>query len=92
MNTPRSYFIYFLDGELCHLLTAYIIKHKLPAIKGLLLLSQAIDKIRLFETQLTSIHADLCQLSLCAKVFNPALKFLDIDITEIAATEVFNFY
>lgn len=45
------------------------------------MLAQAVDKIRLFDSQLTSVHADLFQLSLCAKVFNPALTFLDIDIT-----------
>lgn len=45
------------------------------------MLAQAVDKIRLFDSQLTPVHADLFQLSLCAKVFNPALKFLDIDIT-----------
>lgn len=52
------------------------------------MLSQAVDKIRLFDSQLTPVHADLFQLSLCAKVFNPALKFLDVDITAISTTEV----
>lgn len=52
------------------------------------MLAQAVDKIRLFDSQLTPVHADLFQLSLCAKVFNPALKFLDIDITAISTTDV----
>lgn len=52
------------------------------------MLAQAVDKIRLFDSQLTPVHADLFQLSLCAKVFNPALKFLDVDITAISTTEV----
>lgn len=47
----------------------------------------AIEKIQLTETQLTPIHADLCQLCLCSKFFKPALKFLVIDITSIAASE-----
>lgn len=78
----------FSDGELCHLFSNYIIKNGLPAIQGVKILAQAVDKIRLFDSQLTAVHADLCQLSLCAKIFNPVLKFLDIDITAIASTEV----
>lgn len=74
-------------GELCHLFTGYLIKHKVNCIQGIQILSQAIDKIRYYDTQLTFIHADLCQLSLVAKVFNPALKFLDVDITGIASTD-----
>lgn len=74
-------------GDLCHLFTGYLIKHKIPSIQGIQILVQAIDKIRFFDTQLTSIHADLCQLCLCAKVFNPALKFLNVDVTAIATTE-----
>lgn len=44
----------------------------------------AIKKIHLFDSQLTSIHADLCQLCLLSKCFKPALEFLDIDITGIS--------
>ncbi len=51
------------------------------------MLVNAIEKIQLFESQLTPIHADLCQLSLCSKLFNPAKRFLDVDITSIASTE-----
>lgn len=67
--------------------TSYLVKAKLPTIRGIQTLITAIEKFRLFETQLTSIHADLCQLSLVAQMFNPTLKFLDIDITSIACTE-----
>lgn len=49
---------------------------------------QAIETIRSVPTQLTPIHADLCQISLKAKCFNRALKYLDADITEITTTEV----
>lgn len=49
---------------------------------------QAIENIRSVPTQLTPIHADLCQISLKAKCFNRALKYLNADITEIATTEV----
>lgn len=76
------------DAELCHLFTNYIIKSGIPPIQGLKVLAQAVDKIRLFDSQLTPVHADLFQLSLCAKIFNPALKFLDVDITAISTTDV----
>lgn len=65
-------------------------KRKLPTIQGIQVLVNAIEKIQLFDSQLTPVHADLCQLCLCSKLFNPAIRFLDIDITEIAATEVRN--
>lgn len=84
----NSFFLLLSDGELCHLFTNYIIKYGLPAIQGVKILAQAVDKIRLFDSQLTAVHADLCQLSLCAKIFNPALRFLEIDITAISNTEV----
>lgn len=51
-------------------------------------MAQAVEKIRGSDTQLTSVHADLCQLSLCAKIFNSAIACLDLDITSIASTEV----
>lgn len=74
-------------GELCHLFTNYIVKNGVPPIQGVRILAQAVDKIRLFDSQLTSVHADLCQLSLCAKIFNPVLNFLEVDITSIFITE-----
>lgn len=51
-------------------------------------MAQAVEKIRSSDTQLTAVHADLCQLSLCAKVFDLAIACLDLDITSIASTEV----
>lgn len=82
------FFFLLVDAELCHLFTNYVIKSGTPPIQGIKVMAQAVDKIRLFDSQLTPIHADLCQLSLCAKIFNPVLKFLDIDITAISTTEV----
>lgn len=82
------FFSHFSVSELCHLFTNYIIKSGIPPIQGVKVLAQAVDKIRLFDSQLTPVHADLCQASLCAKIFNPALKFLQIDITAISTTEV----
>lgn len=52
-------------------------------MKGIYLLQRAISKLQLFDTQLTSIHADLCQICLAAKCFKPALEVLDVDITGI---------
>lgn len=54
------------------------------SILGIKVLSLAIDQIRQMETQLTPIHADLCQLSLKAKNFNLILPYLDTDITDIS--------
>lgn len=82
------FFFLLVDAELCHLFTNYVIKSGTPPIQGIKVMAQAVDKIRLFDSQLTPIHADLCQLSLCAKIFNPVLKFLDVDITAISTTEV----
>lgn len=71
---------YISVAELCHLFTNYLVEKRQP-LKGIVLLQKAISKLRLFETQLTSIHADLCHLCLLAKCFKPALQLLDIDIT-----------
>jgi len=51
---------------------------------GIPVLMKAIDKIQLFPSQLTSIHADLAQVCLLAKNLKPALKYLDVDTTDIA--------
>lgn len=75
--------------ELCHAFTNYLI-HQPACIQGVRILVQAVEKIRLLESGLTAVHADLCQLCLYTKVFNPALKFLDVDITSIATTEDVN--
>jgi COP9 signalosome complex subunit 3 len=73
--------------ELCHQFTNALVKNKQHIIQGVQVLCLAVDKIRLRETQLTPVHADLCQLCLAAKVFNPALRFLDVDVTAIASTD-----
>lgn len=73
-----------LFAELCHLLTEYLIEIKQP-IRGILTLKKAIRKIQLIESQVTSVHADLCQLCLLAKCVKPALEFLDTDITSISS-------
>lgn len=73
---------FVIDAELCHLLTRNLIEMKSP-IRGIDLLKRAIRKIQLADSQLTSVHADLCQLCLLAKCFKPALDFLDTDISTI---------
>lgn len=69
-------------------MTNYLVEQKQP-MKGIILLRKAISKLRFFDSQLTSIHADLCQLCLLAKCFKPALEILDTDITGICQ-EVLN--
>ncbi|XP_076682821.1 COP9 signalosome subunit 3 isoform X1 [Andrena cerasifolii] len=70
-------------AELCHLFTQTLVELQIP-LRGIELLRRAIRKIQLFDSQLTSIHADLCQLCLLSKCFKPALEFLDIDVTGIS--------
>jgi COP9 signalosome complex subunit 3 len=70
-------------ASLCHLLTQRLIDQR-QSIRGIDLLTNAINKIQLSPSQLTSIHADICQLCLLAKCVKPALHFLDIDITDIS--------
>ncbi|XP_034937501.1 COP9 signalosome complex subunit 3 [Chelonus insularis] len=70
-------------AELCHSITQALVELQAP-MRGIELLRRAIRKIQLFDSQLTSIHADLCQLCLLAKCFKPALEFLDTDITGIS--------
>jgi len=77
---PDSY------AELCHMLTRQLVEARSP-LRGIELLSVAIRKLQLNDSQLTLIHADLCQLCLLAKCFKPAMKFLDVDITSIAVQE-----
>ncbi|KAJ6636098.1 COP9 signalosome complex subunit 3, partial [Pseudolycoriella hygida] len=72
--------------ELCHLFTNYLIRCG-ETIQGVKIMAVAVEKIRGSDTQLTAVHADLCQLSLCSKVFDSALACLDVDITSIASTE-----
>lgn len=54
------------------------------SILGIKVLSLAIEQIRQMDTQLTPIHADLCQLSLKSKNFNLILPYLDMDVTDIS--------
>ncbi|XP_055376294.1 COP9 signalosome complex subunit 3 [Condylostylus longicornis] len=72
--------------ELCHVFTSYMVTQP-NVIQAIKILSTAIEKVRLHETQLTSVHADLCLVSLKAKCFNTVLRFLDVDITAIATTD-----
>lgn len=78
---------HILDFDLFHHYTNLLVKRKLNTIQGIQVLCTAVEKIQLLETQLTPLHADLCQLCLCSKLFNPALRFLDVDITTIASSE-----
>uniref|UniRef100_A0A8D3C9G1 COP9 signalosome subunit 3 n=1 Tax=Scophthalmus maximus TaxID=52904 RepID=A0A8D3C9G1_SCOMX len=50
---------------------------------GVVIIKQAIDKMQMNTNQLTSVHADLCQLCLLAKCFKPALPFLELDMMDI---------
>ncbi|XP_047233339.1 COP9 signalosome complex subunit 3 isoform X2 [Girardinichthys multiradiatus] len=52
-------------------------------LRGVVILKQAIDKMQMNTNQLTSVHADLCQLCLLAKCFKPALPFLEVDMMDI---------
>lgn len=70
-------------AELCHQITHSLAERKM-ALRGIDLMKRAIRKIQLFDSQLTSVHADLCQLCLLAKCFKPALEFLNTDITNIS--------
>ncbi|XP_017891015.1 COP9 signalosome complex subunit 3-like [Ceratina calcarata] len=73
-------------AELCHLFTQSLVEFQTP-LRGIEILRLAIRKIQLFDSQLTSIHADLCHLCLFAKCLKPALEFLDINITDISQEE-----
>ncbi|CAI5659610.1 unnamed protein product [Oreochromis niloticus] len=67
---------------LCHQLTNALVERKQP-LRGVVVLKQAIDKMQMNTNQLTSVHADLCQLCLLAKCFKPALPFLEVDMMDI---------
>lgn len=70
-------------AQICHSLTSELCKRG-AAIRGINIMVHAIEKIQETPSQLTSIHADLCQLCLAAKCLKPALKYLDIEITDVA--------
>ncbi|XP_011562449.2 COP9 signalosome complex subunit 3 [Plutella xylostella] len=73
-----------LYADLCHLLTDHLVEVKQP-LRGIEILKKAIRKIQLFDSQLTSIHADLCQMCLLSKCIKPAIEFLDTDVTGIGS-------
>lgn len=75
-------FVFIAVAELCRALTAHFVEQNTP-MKGIPLLTKAISKLQLYDSQLTSIHSDICQLCLLAKCFKPALEILDVDITGI---------
>ncbi|XP_072168600.1 COP9 signalosome complex subunit 3-like [Diadema setosum] len=70
-------------ASLAHHLTKGLIQRN-QAIRGIAILRNAIPRIQIHPGQLTSLHADLCQLCLVAKCMKPALPILDTDITEIS--------
>uniref|UniRef100_A0A8C8IRU2 COP9 signalosome complex subunit 3 n=1 Tax=Oncorhynchus tshawytscha TaxID=74940 RepID=A0A8C8IRU2_ONCTS len=69
-------------ASLCHQLTNALVERKQP-LRGVGILKQAIDKMQMNTNQLTSVHADLCQLCLLAKCFKPVLPFLELDMMDI---------
>lgn len=81
--TLSCYYI-FSVCDLCHTFTNCLVETKQP-IRGIELLKRAIRKIQLFDSQLTSVHADLYQLCLLSKCMKPALEFLDTDVTGISS-------
>lgn len=72
-----------LFATLCHQFTQIMMETG-RAIKGISALIRAIQKVQLHPAQLTSIHSDLCLLSLTAKCVKPALPILAIDVTDIS--------
>ena len=71
-------------AELCQFFTQSLVERQTPS-KGIAPLMKAIRKMRLNESQLTSVHADLLQLCLMAKNLKPALEFLNVDVTDISS-------
>jgi len=70
-------------SELCHELTRELVERRRPQW-GIPVLAKAIDRVQIAPSQLTSIHSDLAQVCLLAKNLKPALKYLDVDTTDIA--------
>jgi len=69
--------------QIFHKIAAELCSRKM-ALRGIKLFTMAIQKLQTHSSQLTSIHADLCQLCLDARCLKPSFKFLDVEITEIA--------
>ncbi|MBN3276616.1 CSN3 protein, partial [Polyodon spathula] len=65
---------------LCHQLTNSLVERKQP-LRGVGILQQAIDKMQMNTNQLTSIHADLCQVSKLFCVLSVAyiIKIMHLD-------------
>lgn len=70
-------------AELCHLFTNKLVERESP-LMGLPSLLRAINKIQLTETSLTSVTSDVFKVCLTTKCFHPALKLLQVDITDIS--------
>ena len=70
-------------AHMCHIITNELCKRSM-AIRGIRPLCNAVDKAQTMPSQLTSIHADLCQLCLAARCLKPALKYIDVEMTDIA--------
>ncbi|XP_058792500.1 COP9 signalosome complex subunit 3 [Phymastichus coffea] len=75
-----------LYAELFHQVTVALTELRTP-IRGIDLMCKAIRNIQSCDSQLTSIHGDLCKLCLLAKCFKPALQFLDVDVTTISVDD-----
>lgn len=73
-------------AQLCHTLTDALIESN-RSVSGINLLSNAITKLQTHRSQLTQIHSAYCLLCLDSKCLNPALKFLEVDYTEIQKTD-----
>nr|XP_039261206.1 COP9 signalosome complex subunit 3-like [Styela clava] len=70
-------------AQMCHTLTNELCQRNM-AIRGIKLISRIIEQVQEHPSQLTSVHADLCQLCLTAKCLKPAAKYLDIEVTDIS--------
>lgn len=69
--------------ELCEFVTS-VLTEKNMAIRGIRLVLKALQKLQLHASELTPLHAHLCQLCLTSKCLKPALAVLDVDITTIS--------
>jgi COP9 signalosome complex subunit 3 len=70
-------------ADVCHFYAQTLLSSG-RAVKGIAVLSKAIDKVQMHPAHLTSIHSDLCQLCLVAQCLKPAVSLLDRDITDIS--------
>lgn len=78
-----KFHIVFVVADLFHLYTKTIIEIRKPE-SGIYTLERAIAKLQEHPSQLTTLHADFCQLCLLSKNFKPALPILNNDITSIS--------